>query len=318
MFTSRKAVGQVDAHFSQYYAYPLWLNPGLTGVMDGELRIAANYRRQWTGIADPYSTAAFSVDGRPFDHLSIGATVLDQSAGDVGYNYLNALASAAYQLVLDGSQMNILSVGIQAGVIGHRFDQSKLQSGSQWNPVVGYDPGIPSGEAFDKTSSLGLDANVGIFYYNVSQYSLLNPFMGVSLYHLSRPSDYFLNNSTGRLPMRVNVHGGVKMTMNSRFSLTPQVLYMRQGNAYETAGTLYAQYSLGDNSDFLFGSTYRYKDAIIPFAGMHIGEFTWGISYDANVSRSEGASMDRGGLELSLSYVKRKDKSMTQLTCPRF
>ena len=108
------------------------------------------------------------------------------------------------------------------------------------------------------------------------------------------------------------------MNLNSQFSLTPQLLYLRQGNAYEAAATFYGQYILNDNSDFLFGITYRYGDAMIPFAGVHIGGFTWGLSYDADVSRSESASLNRGGLELSLTYVKQKDRTLTQLTCPRF
>ena len=41
---------QADPHFSQFYAYPFWLNPGLTGVMDGgvsalQVFIAANGAR---------------------------------------------------------------------------------------------------------------------------------------------------------------------------------------------------------------------------------------------------------------------------------
>lgn len=38
---------QVDAHFTQYYAYPLWLNPAFTGAIDGSWRVSGNYRKQW-------------------------------------------------------------------------------------------------------------------------------------------------------------------------------------------------------------------------------------------------------------------------------
>jgi len=37
---------QTDPHFSQYYAYPMWLNPGLTGAIDGDYRVTALYRDQ--------------------------------------------------------------------------------------------------------------------------------------------------------------------------------------------------------------------------------------------------------------------------------
>ncbi|MEO6498226.1 MAG: type IX secretion system membrane protein PorP/SprF, partial [Mucilaginibacter sp.] len=39
-----KVQAQVDPHFSQYYANPLWLNPALTGVIDGDLRFNSIFK----------------------------------------------------------------------------------------------------------------------------------------------------------------------------------------------------------------------------------------------------------------------------------
>lgn len=316
--TSRKANAQVDAHFSQYYAYPLWLNPGLTGVMDGDYRISANYKRQWASVADPYSTTALSYDTYPFKHLGAGITILNQSAGNGGYNYLNALLSAAYQAVLDQSQMNVVSIGLQAGIINRRVNPNKLQFGEQWNPITGYDPGAPSGETFDKTSALGFDANIGVVYYNRNPNTRVNPFGGISLYHLSRPQDPFLGKGDDkRLPMRMNIHGGLKIKMNPKFNLTPQFIYIRQGNAYETVVGLYGQYRLPSYSDLLFGATYRFNDAIAPFVGFHLGDFTLGLSYDINVSDLKVASQSKGGLEISLSFIRHKKIRDPRFICPR-
>ena len=33
------AAAQVDPHFSQYYVYPSWLNPALTGAFDGRYSV---------------------------------------------------------------------------------------------------------------------------------------------------------------------------------------------------------------------------------------------------------------------------------------
>ena len=38
-----------DAHFSQFYANPLYLSPSLAGATDGA-RIILNYRNQWPAI----------------------------------------------------------------------------------------------------------------------------------------------------------------------------------------------------------------------------------------------------------------------------
>lgn len=322
--TVHKAIGQVDPHFSQYYAYPLWLNPSLTGVMDGDYRISANYKRQWASITNPFSTAALSFDthparfdGHPFHHMGFGGTIINQSAGDGGYNYLNVLFSASFHTILDYRQMNILSVGIQGGLINRRFDPNKIQFGSQWNPVTGFDPGAASGEHFDKTSSLAVDANVGIFYYNRNPDTRFNLYGGASLYHLSRPYDPFLGNSKERLPMRLNLHAGVNIKLSSEFNLTPQFIYILQGNAYETVASIYGQYRLPQNTDLLLGANYRVDDAIIPFVGCRFGDFTLGMSYDVNISHLKIASLSRGGMEISLSYIRHKKIKDPRFICPR-
>ncbi|HNM24595.1 MAG TPA: type IX secretion system membrane protein PorP/SprF, partial [Saprospiraceae bacterium] len=44
------AVQAQDIHFSQFYMSPLNLNPAMTGVMNCNHRIVANYRNQWSSI----------------------------------------------------------------------------------------------------------------------------------------------------------------------------------------------------------------------------------------------------------------------------
>ena len=321
--TSHKAAAQVDPHFSQYYAYPMWLNPGLTGVMNGDFRITANFKRQWASIADPYQTEALSFDTYPINHFSFGVTVLNQSAGDGGWNYLNALGAASYHLILDRGKMNVLSIGVEAGVINRHFDRSKLKFGEQWNPITGYDPTAPSFEKFDQTSATNLDVNIGIVYYNRNAYNAVNPFVGVSLYHLTTPEDPFYSTSDGKLPMRLNIHGGAKIQLSSKFNLTPQLIYLHQGEdygagrAHEFVGSLYGQYMLTNQSDLLFGVNYRAKDAIIPFVGFHLGDFTLGLSYDVNTSDLDVASSNQGGIEISLSYIRHKRIVDPRFICPR-
>ena len=46
MMLTTTALAQ-DPHFTQYFTSPLTLNPALTGLVQGDLRFAANYRQQW-------------------------------------------------------------------------------------------------------------------------------------------------------------------------------------------------------------------------------------------------------------------------------
>src|SRR4051812_14669041 len=106
---------QVDPHFSQYYAYPLWLNPALTGVFDGDTRISANFRDQWANINNGYRTAGVSADFKPTDKVGIGLNILDQKAGTAGYNYFTAYGSFGYGITLSDDGNQRLHFGLQAG-----------------------------------------------------------------------------------------------------------------------------------------------------------------------------------------------------------
>ena len=50
------AKAQVDPHFSQYYMHPLWLNPALTGAINGDYRVGVINRNQWSSITNAFST----------------------------------------------------------------------------------------------------------------------------------------------------------------------------------------------------------------------------------------------------------------------
>ncbi|MGH2644673.1 MAG: type IX secretion system membrane protein PorP/SprF, partial [Chitinophagaceae bacterium] len=51
-----------DPHFTQFFASPLTLNPAFTGLFSGDMRVAANYRSQWSSIATPFITSTISAD----------------------------------------------------------------------------------------------------------------------------------------------------------------------------------------------------------------------------------------------------------------
>ena len=62
MMLATSAMAQ-DPHFTQYFASPLTLNPALTGLTQGDLRLAANYRSQWSSVSsNPYVTGTISFD----------------------------------------------------------------------------------------------------------------------------------------------------------------------------------------------------------------------------------------------------------------
>jgi type IX secretion system PorP/SprF family membrane protein len=311
---------QVDPHFSQYYAYPLWLNPALTGVVDGDYRVSANYRNQWVNIGKPFSTVGASFDAATSDNVGVGVNVLNMSAGDAGYNYLNAMASFSYRGVRFGKTgTSHLVFGVQAGLINRKIDPAKWQLGSQYDPVIGFDPTKATLENINTTSSNVFDAAAGAMFFDGNPNHQFNPFVGFSAGHLTRPTDPFLSGAEKRLPVRYNAHGGTRIKLNNIFSLTPHALYLRQGNAEETVIGLYAQVFVNEEFDFLAGGNYRINDSAIPFAGFHFKNFVLGISYDVNTSNLKRLVNGSNSFELSLSFISRKKRvySEENFFCPR-
>ena len=75
-----------------------------------------------------------------------------------------------------------------------------------------------------------------------------------------------------------------------------------------------------DNPTNLYiGAWYRFKDAAIPYIGIEINGLRIGASYDATTSGLKTASNVRGGMEVSLIYIKSPtDPNAKKLNCPRF
>lgn len=318
----RMAFAQVDPHFSQYYAYPLWLNPALTGIIDGDYRITGDYRNQWANYGKPFSTAGVSIDGATDKNIGVGLNVMNMSAGDAGYNFFTALASVSYTGVKFGrAKTSQLVFGINAGLINRRLDPAKFQTGNMWTPVGGFDPSLYNGENLSKTNSTQFDAGAGTVFFDGNPNHTLNPFVGFAAQHLTSPRDPFAaEGSDRRLPVRWLVHGGTKIKIGEgRVSLTPTALYMRQGNAEETVAGIYASLIVNPEFDFLLGANFRFNDAVIPFAGFHFKNFVLGLSYDANTSGMKSLVNGSQAFEVSLSFISRKKRLLNEeyFICPR-
>ncbi|MFY0252861.1 PorP/SprF family type IX secretion system membrane protein [Chitinophaga sp. 30R24] len=317
----RTSVAQVDPHFSQYYAYPLWLNPALTGIMDGDFRISGDYRNQWANYGKAYSTAGVSVDAATNKNIGVGLNVINQSAGDAGYNYFTAMASVSYSGVKFGrAKTSQLVFGINAGLLDRRLDPAKFQTGNQWTPVFGFDPTIFNGENVSKTHSTQFDAGAGAVFFDGNPNHMFNPFLGFAAQHLTRPNDPFsADGYETKLPVRYLIHGGTRIKINDLISLTPTGIYMHQGNAHETVAGIYAQFTVNPEFDFLIGGNYRFNDAAIPFAGFHFNNFVLGLSYDANTSSMHRLVTGSQAFEVSLSFISRKRRVLNEeyFICPR-
>lgn len=310
LLASLRSVAQTDPHFTQNYTFPMYVNPALAGSSDGEYRVSSIFRTQWGNISNPYRTVGLSFDTRTNKNIALGVNVLNQSAGDAGFNYLTSSISVAYTGIKFGKDLNHrIVLALQPGVLNRRVNTSKFQWGDQWNPITGYNANNITSESFARSSATTFDVGAGALYYDATPDKKSNLFAGFSLFHINRPKDPIVSQQSSELniiPMRYAIHAGMSFNISERTSVIPHALYMRQGTASETMIGLYAQLNVNEETDFMIGGYYRLKDAVAPFVGIDWRNFIIGISYDVNTSKLGAMTHNVNSTEISLSYVKRK------------
>lgn len=323
LMTMLQSAAQTDPHFTQNYTYPMYVNPAMTGGSDGDYRVSAIYRSQWGAIGNPYRTTGVSFDTRTNKNISLGVNLMNQTAGDGGFNYFNTYASIAYTGVkLGKNNEHRVVFAMQAGLINRRVDQSKFKWGEQWNPITGYNSSNAITESFASTSATTLDMGAGVMYFDAAPGKKANIFGGVSFFHINKPKDPIISNQSvalNTIPLRYTVHGGISFNLTERNNIIPHVLYMQQGNAKEVMLGAYLQHNVNEETDLMIGGYYRHKDAIAPFVGIDWRNLLIGLSYDANVSKLGSMTRNVNSFELSLSYIKRKGTRsfFDFIRCPR-
>jgi type IX secretion system PorP/SprF family membrane protein len=311
---------QVDPHFSQYYANPLWLNPALTGVIDGgNMRVNSNFKDQWAGISNGFKTGSLSMDFQPYNQVGIGLSFLNQAAGTAGYNYFTANISFSYTITVSDDGFKRVHFGVQAGAIDRSFDPNKLQLDDQYNPATGFDPNLPSFENFTTTNSIEFDSSAGIFYDDTDPDGKTKLFGGVSVAHLTTEKDPFAPETiNSKLPMRFTVHGGLKIRASDNVDITPHLVYIRQQSNQIKAAGVFSELKFQDNNSLILGAMYRVNDAMVADLGYRLNNTIIGFSYDFNTSPLKTATNGQGGFELSLAFVFHNDRKGPSTSSPSF
>lgn len=316
-----------DPHFTQFFASPLTLNPAFTGLFSGDMRIAGNYRSQWSSIATPFITSTVSADMGilknviPYNDIwGVGALVLYDQTGGGGLKSTYMALSTAYHKGLDAEGLQSIAVGFQVALVQKRLDFSKLLFENQLTNL-GFDPSMPNGEYFPNASITYPDYNAGVLY-NASIGEFGNMYWGASYYHLSQPNESFLGENYP-LHYRFTLHGGGGFAPTPLTRVYLSGLYMQQSSAQEVdlGGAFgFVINNLPMNANlFYIGGWYRIGDAINPYVGLEINNLHVGLSYDINVSTLKPASNYRGGFEISLIYIYQKPNSNNRaINCPKF
>jgi type IX secretion system PorP/SprF family membrane protein len=313
-----------DPHFSQFYASPLTLNPAFAGKFDGKLRVAGIHRNQWPTINKAFTTTSAAVDfrvmqGRIAENDTWGVGLMgfsDQSAnGAVKLNF--ASVGTAFHKGLDEEGYQQIGAAFQVTYANMIINTEGLKFLDQLTP---YGFTNTTSEVFDNSSLKNkyIDFNAGVLY-NGSTTDQNNFYFGVSMYHINRPKQSFTGTYFILNP-RTTIHGGGYFPVGQTSTVHVSAIHSMQGKAHETLlGGAY-QFRLSEDykpTSFYVGSWMRLGDAFIPYVGLEFSSFRLGASYDINISDLKTASNSRGGIEISLIYIK-KDPDEKGINCPKF
>jgi len=332
------AVKAQDIHFSQFYLSPLNLNPAMTGVMNANIRLVANYRNQWASVlrANAFNTYSVSYDQRVavgrYDYLGVGGVFWGDRAGEANFQTLTGKMALSYSKKMGGGRNNghYLAVGAEGGFAQRSIDFLKLRWGSQHDGEGGFDPNIDSGETgFDRDNFTFADLAAGILWFSVLDDNN-NFYMGAAFHHLNRANQSFDSSDEDLLYSRLTVHAGGEFMVGDRFGLVPGVIVMNQGPSFQVnAGTSFKflmGQTRGQYQAFQIGAWARIandtdagilSDAAILSTRFDYDNFSLGFSYDINISPLSAASNSNGGFEFALVY-KILGPERRNLYCPNF
>ena len=299
-----------DIHYSQFFNSPLNLNPALAGIFNGDVRVHANYKDQWSSVPVGYTSADLGVDlkhhvGKKGSFLGFGALFNYDRAGDLDLGWTGGNAFLSYSLKLGKS--SYITPGVTVGYYQRSFDPSNATTSNQWNGK-GLDPTV-SIETLDSDNLNFVDIAVGLNYRWQKNYRK-HLDIGASLAHVNSPSTqfFFATDDDITRPQRLSLYGMLNLPVVDDIDLIINGLYATQDTYQEIVVNAQAKiYLSASKSTALFlGIGARLDDALYPLIGLQVGQFYGAFSYDLNNSDFNVATNNRGGPELSLRYIWAK------------
>ncbi|MCG8474115.1 MAG: type IX secretion system membrane protein PorP/SprF [Cytophagales bacterium] len=314
-----------DPQFSQFFAAPLYTNPGFTGA-SGQTRVGVNYRNQWPSIEANFTTASFFMDHYS-ERFKSGVGLMGYSDKVELGEFRQTAVYGSYSYKVFFSEFLAVTPGIQLGYVRQNLDFSQLVFGSMIDPNSGTISNPPSGLSAENRDYLDLGFGMVSYYKNF--------WLGYSASHLTRPNTSSSLGGNHALSVKHVLTFGYKYSFKKRkkhlqreYAVIPVMLYKQQGG--------FSQLEVGSYftiSPLQVGLWYRglplgnvegksNHESIVLLTGFTLNGLNIGYSFDYTVSK---LSVKAGGAhEISLVYVfslenKRKAPyHMRRVPCPQF
>lgn len=329
-----------DAHFSQYYQVPAYLNPSLVGNFNGLYKVGINYRDQWRAALDkPYATFTATGEskfelgqGRNPDLAAIGIMFFSDKLSQYNLNTTQLALTGSYHKLLDNRKKSYIGIGYQLGIFQKSLNYENLTFGDQFNAIDAYTnetlevlPGNIIG-FFDM--SVGAD-------YSTRPASGRDFNLGFSIFHFTSPNiSYFAKNENpdkdintdAQLDPRYVVHASYNIPTGKNTNVEPRLLYMGQDkHKMFLLSTLFKYKNpKTEGRIFYFGPSLRLSnnlsklafESIILTTGIDYKGMNFGLSYDYNLPDLLNNRNGLGTFELSFNYYGQYENA--DAFCPTF
>lgn len=305
-----------DAHFSQFYANPLYLSPSFAGSGENT-RFVLNYRDQWPNVPGNFITYSFSAD-HYFKSLKSGMGLIFYSDKAGGGKLTTINIGYLYSYKIPVSDKFYLQPGLSAYYYSRKIDYTMLNFSDQFF----------GSEFIGSTSEVLPQQKVqhADFAFSCLGYSA-NYWVGLTFDHLMKVSPV-LNADSRYSAMRFSIYGGTKFTIKKRYRSKKSDAIYAAFNFRQQADI--RQLDLGLyylKSPIMFGIWYRgipagnqyaSSDALIYLLGFKTKNITISYSYDMTIGQL--ISKTGGSHEIALSYsitgLKYSRKRYHQIPCP--
>ncbi len=317
-----------DIHYTQFYQSNLNFNPAMTGIFNGDKRLAASYRHQWYSVPVNYLTFSGAYDqkfyrkGNKKSFFSAGGLFNYDQAGDSRLTLAQLALSGSYTYLLN--ENNLLTGGLQIGGAYRQFSDEDLQWDNQFDGVM-FNPMLSSGETFPQNNFLLMNGSLGLNYrWQKSERTKIDA--GAAMMNLFSTDATFYDNGFD-LSERYSFH------IQSSFQISRSLDIMLMGLAQFQAGAsqyvpggilrMHLNQNRGKEFALDIGALARLGaeefDAIAPKIGFQFTRLYVTFSYDITLSEFNIATSRVGGPEIHLQFLITEVKPMnTFKTCPIF
>jgi len=341
VLTQHTVAGQ-DAHFSQFYASPLTLNPAMAGTAAGTYRVTANYRDQWRGALDnPLKTFSFAGDlnfplgdakNNP-DYVGAGFMFYSDRVDAFDLNTNQIAIVGSYHKSLDQRQTKYLGAGLQFGISQKGINYEDLTFQDEFNAIDGFT--LPTGELLPQNNLAYLDFAVGLSYHSSNSNTKNKTHLGISYAHFNGPNVSFYRSTANPAPglqiesvllPKLTAHAAFSFRSGQKMDIQPRLVALVQGPHTEVTVGNNFKFALNDRgTKYLHMGPYVRTvnnidgygiESIVGAVGFELEGMIIGLSYDYNLS---DLITDRSGLnalEFSITFIGEHENEDN--FCPTF